>query len=88
MNRLQSGNGGNAGITRIYINEQRGNINLKTCRGTGGATSVNGRGGAGEFGVYLFYSILGNVLGVRNDRRKITPGLSRMIILLHNTRPL
>ncbi|RMX38125.1 hypothetical protein pdam_00003073, partial [Pocillopora damicornis] len=41
----KSGNGGNAGRQTIYITRLLGNIELKTCRGTGGQAAKNGVGG-------------------------------------------
>ena len=45
---LKTGNGGNAGRQTIYITRLLGNIELKTCRGTGGQAAKNGVGGEGD----------------------------------------
>ncbi|XP_027053468.1 uncharacterized protein LOC113680633 [Pocillopora damicornis] len=46
----KSGNGGNAGRQTIYLTRLLGNIELKTCRGTGGQATKNGVGGEGGQG--------------------------------------
>ena len=45
---LTTGNGGNAGRQTIYLTRLLGNIELKTCRGTGGQAAKNGVGGGGK----------------------------------------
>lgn len=51
LNEIHSktGNGGNAGRQSINVRRVRGKVDLKTCRGTGGAAASNGAGGAGEY---------------------------------------
>jgi len=41
------GDGGNAGIQRLFVNTVKGNVRLRTCRGNGAAAATNGLGGNG-----------------------------------------
>ena len=55
MNCLKTGNGGNAGRQTFYLTRLLGNIELKTCRGTGGQAAKNGVGGEGDVSHHLLH---------------------------------
>lgn len=42
-----AGDGGNSGIQRVFVNTVKGNVELRTCRGTGAPAALNGQGGIG-----------------------------------------
>lgn len=52
---LKTGNGGNAGRQTFYLTRLLGNIELKTCRGTGGQAAKNGVGGEGDVSHHLLH---------------------------------
>ena len=48
------GNGGNAGLQRFFVNTVQGNVELRSCRGTGAPPARNGIGGEGTHNLFNF----------------------------------
>ena len=45
---LSAGNGGNAGIQKVFVNTVEGNVELRSCGGNGAPPARNGAGGNGK----------------------------------------
>ena len=52
--RFLSGDGGNAGTLKVLVTRVDGNVELRSCRGTGAPPGTNGQGGHGKEIYQLF----------------------------------